>query len=112
MYEMNEILKQLGMNYKQFSEYYEIPYNTVRQWANGSRTPPSYVLKLLNEKIERETNGEQLNFFNKGCLYCKKMYIEESTEETLFYCEHYGCQLKEIAGLIPKIGCKVYFEEM
>lgn len=57
---MEEILKQLGMNYKEFSEHYEIPYNTVRQWAQGTRKPPAYVLKLLNEKIERESKGEQL----------------------------------------------------
>lgn len=100
------------MTMKEFSNHYEIPYHTVRQWVNGTRKPPAYVIRLLNEKIERESKGEQLNFFNKGCLYCKKMYIEESTEGQYFYCEHYGCELKEIAGLIPKIGCKVYFEEL
>lgn len=60
MYEINEILTKLGMNYKEFSEHYEIPYNTGRQWAQGTRKPPIYVIKLLNEKIERETKGEQL----------------------------------------------------
>ena len=61
---MKEILQQLGMSFKEFSEHYEIPYNTVRQWAQGTRKPPIYVIKLLNEKIEHEKKGKQISLFD------------------------------------------------
>lgn len=78
---MNEILKKLSMTMKEFSNHYEIPYHTVRQWVNGTRKPPAYVIRLLNEKIERESKGEQLNFFNKGCLYCKKCISKRAPKD-------------------------------
>lgn len=54
MKKIEELRKELNMSLKEFSEYYEIPYNTVRQWEKGERNPPNYIIKLLNEKIERE----------------------------------------------------------
>lgn len=67
---MEKILNELNMNIKEFAEHYEIPYNTVRQWINGTRTPPSYVLKLLKEKIEREKKGTQIKI--NFCYKCKE----------------------------------------
>lgn len=57
---MKKIIESLGMNIKDFSKYYGIPYNTVRQWWNGDRTPPKWVTKILNESIELKKNGEQI----------------------------------------------------
>ena len=43
-----------GMNIKQFSEYFEIPYRTIQNWENGQRTCPEYLLKLIQYKLENE----------------------------------------------------------
>lgn len=62
---MKKIIKSLGMSIKEFSEYYDIPYNTVRQWWNGDRKPPKWVIKLLNKLIESKKNGEQIEMFGE-----------------------------------------------
>jgi len=49
-----EILHNSGMNIKQFSEYFEIPYRTVQNWKSGSRKCPDYVLKLILYRLENE----------------------------------------------------------
>lgn len=60
MKKIEELRKELNMSLKEFSEYYEIPYNTVRQWEKGERTPPNYVIKLLNKVINLKAKGEQI----------------------------------------------------
>ena len=60
MYNMNtqeELIKlkeSTGMNWKQFSEYYGIPYRTVQDWYMGKRRMPEYLLKLMIYKAEIE----------------------------------------------------------
>ena len=49
-----EILHESGMNLKQFSEYFEIPYRTVQSWKLGERKCPDYVLKLILYRLENE----------------------------------------------------------
>ena len=48
---LDERQKQL---LKQFSEYFEIPYRTVKNWKSGSRKCPDYVLKLILYRLENE----------------------------------------------------------
>ena len=57
---MKEIIEQSGMTIREFSEFYEIPYNTVRLWKNGERKAPKWAVKLLKEKIERDKKGTQM----------------------------------------------------
>ena len=61
---MKNIINKLNLNCKQFSEMYEIPYMTVNQWYNGKRTPPKWVIKLLNELIESKKKGEQIDIYS------------------------------------------------
>ena len=51
---LNELIKGSGMNLKEFSEYFSIPYRTVQDWNAGRRTPPEYLLELINYKLENE----------------------------------------------------------
>jgi len=51
---INDYLIEKGMNIKQFSEYFEIPYRTVQNWKSGSRKCPDYVLKLILYRLENE----------------------------------------------------------
>ena len=49
-----ELRKQSGMNIKQFSEYFQIPYRTVQNWELETRTCPDYLLKLMEYKLQKE----------------------------------------------------------
>lgn len=42
-----------GLTQKQFSELFEIPLDTVKNWDAGRRYPPLWAEKLIIEKLER-----------------------------------------------------------
>ncbi len=44
-----------GMNWKQFAEYFQIPYRTVQDWERGNRRMPDYLLRLMEYKLKIET---------------------------------------------------------
>ncbi len=60
---MQEVIKNSGMTIKEFSKYYEIPYNTVRQWFNETRKAPNWLIKLFKENAELKSSGKQLSIF-------------------------------------------------
>jgi DNA-binding transcriptional regulator YiaG len=43
-----------GMNRKELSDYLHIPYNTMRDWEQGLRSMPPYVLELIIYKLKNE----------------------------------------------------------
>ena len=49
-----ELRKSTGMNRKQFSEYFGIPYRTFQDWELGNRRIPEYLLRLIAYKVEME----------------------------------------------------------
>lgn len=53
-----EMIKQLresiGMNRKEFCEFFKIPYRTVTEWELGNRQAPDYVIRLLSYYIQME----------------------------------------------------------
>lgn len=57
---MRKLIEQTGMTIREFSEYYSIPYNTVRQWYNGIAKCPDYLKKLIEENRELKSKGKQL----------------------------------------------------
>lgn len=57
---MKEIIEQSGLSLREFSNYYEIPYNTVREWKNGNRIAPKWVVKLFKENERLKTKGTQI----------------------------------------------------
>lgn len=44
---MKQLIEESGLSIKEFSEKYGIPYNTVRQWHNGARSAPDWLVNLL-----------------------------------------------------------------
>ena len=52
--EIKELRESMGMNRREFCDYYGIPYRTVTDWEAGRRTMPDYVLRLLKYKAETE----------------------------------------------------------
>ena len=49
-----ELLALSGMNLKQFSEYFNIPYGTVEKWNRGVRECTPYLLDLMEYKLKKE----------------------------------------------------------
>jgi len=48
MKSVKEIRADLGMTQQKFSDYFGIPKRTIQDWERGLRTPPTYVIRLLN----------------------------------------------------------------
>ena len=42
-----ELREKMGMNRREFSDYYGIPYRTVQDWEAEKRELPDYLLRLL-----------------------------------------------------------------
>ena len=63
--QVKEIRKITGFSQRQFSEYFKIPLRTVESWEVGKRTPPEYVVRLLErvvkEDFEKPDKGEDSN---------------------------------------------------
>ncbi|CUN55577.1 hypothetical protein [Roseburia inulinivorans] len=52
--ESRKLRESIGMNRKEFCEYFEIPYMTETDWELGNRRVPQYLLRLMAYKIEIE----------------------------------------------------------
>lgn len=52
--ELIKFKQNTGMNWKQLSEYYGIPYRTLQDWYLGKRTMPEYLLRLMVYRAEIE----------------------------------------------------------
>ena len=52
--EIKKLRTEMGMNRKEFCDYYNIPYRTVTDWEAGKRKMPEYVLKLMEYKADAE----------------------------------------------------------
>lgn len=52
--EVRELRDRLGMNRREFSDYYGIPYRTVQDWEAEKRELPEYLLRLMIYRAEME----------------------------------------------------------
>ena len=52
--EIKKLRTDMGMNRKEFCDYYNIPYRTVTDWKAGKRKMPEYVLELMKFKADVE----------------------------------------------------------
>lgn len=44
---VKELRNMMGMNRREFSDYFGIPYRTVQDWEAEKRELPDYVLRLM-----------------------------------------------------------------
>ena len=51
---LRKLRESIGMNRKEFCEYFEIPYMTETDWELGNRRVPQYLLHLMEYKIQME----------------------------------------------------------
>lgn len=52
--EVKELREKMGMNRREFSDYYGIPYRTVQDWEAEKRELPEYLLSLMKYRAEVE----------------------------------------------------------
>ena len=57
--EVKELREKMGMNRREFSDYYGIPYRTVQDWEAEKRELPDYLLRLLKYRAEVECRIER-----------------------------------------------------
>ena len=53
-YEIKKLRTDMGMNRKEFCDYFNVPYRTVTDWEAGKRKMPEYVLELMDYKADAE----------------------------------------------------------
>lgn len=51
---IREMRKSLGNTQSEFADRYNIPFRTVQNWEAGVRTPPEYILNLLENKVRND----------------------------------------------------------
>lgn len=51
---IKELRTASGMTIKALSEYLHIPYRTLQDWESGQRTPPEYIIELIEYKLRNE----------------------------------------------------------
>lgn len=51
--DITEMRNYIGVSRAEFSRRYNIPIRTLESWEAGVRTPPEYVLQLLEESVRR-----------------------------------------------------------
>lgn len=49
-----DLYKRTGMSQIEFSRRLGIPYRTVQDWVAERRTPPDYIVKLLEYYLTHE----------------------------------------------------------
>ncbi len=52
--QIKELREKMGMNRREFCNYYGIPYRTVQDWEAGKRELPDYLLRLIIYRAEVE----------------------------------------------------------
>ena len=58
--QIKELREKMGMNRREFCDYYGIPYRTVQDWEAGKRELPDYLLRLIiyRAEIDNAIKGE------------------------------------------------------
>ena len=74
--EIKKLRTDMGMNRKEFCDYYNIPYRTVTDWEAGKRKMPEYVLELMEFKAKVEQlkspTHEKYDIKEDFCYECER----------------------------------------
>lgn len=110
---MKEFIEKSGLTAAQFAKKYEIPYNTVRQWAEGIRSAPSWLKKIF----ESENAYKPLIEKNKEKIYicyliCDGKEIHSRTTKDLYILKNWkeNTKDKKIKAVIKE--CEVITETL
>ena len=51
---IRELCREHGLTQKALAERFGIPLRTVEDWSTGKRTPPDYVVRMIQTLLENE----------------------------------------------------------
>ena len=51
---IKELRAASGMTQKEFSDYFNIPRRSIEDWETGKRTPPEYLVEIIEYKLRAE----------------------------------------------------------
>ena len=51
---IKRLRKETGMKQVEFAEYFAIPVRTIQEWEHDRRTPPEYLIRLLEYRLRIE----------------------------------------------------------
>lgn len=71
--DITEMRNYIGVSRAEFSRRYNIPLRTLESWESEVRTPPEYVLQLLEESVRR-TDIIEVTFIYDTLLQNGKIY--------------------------------------
>lgn len=71
--DITEMRNYIGVSRAEFSRRYGIPLRTLESWESGVRTPPEYVLNLLEESVRR-TDIIEVSFVYDALLQEGRIY--------------------------------------
>ena len=52
--DIREMRKLLGNTQSEFAARYNIPFRTIQNWETGKRTPPEYIINLLEHRVRED----------------------------------------------------------
>ncbi len=52
--EIKELRILSGLSQQAFSDKYKIPKRSIENWESGKRTPPEYVISLLERAVKED----------------------------------------------------------
>lgn len=81
---MKKFIEESGLTIKEFSEKYGIPYNTVRQWYNGSRSAPDWLVNLLKAEQAYKPLIDEKNSVCKVDGYFYEYFTDEGLKYRVF----------------------------
>ena len=59
---INETIRKLrvntGLSQAQFAAYFHMPTCTLQDWEHNRRTPPAYVLYMMQELLKKDKTKE------------------------------------------------------
>lgn len=56
---VKELRSLTGLTQTEFAEKYKIPMRSIQNWEGGQRTPPEYVIELLEFRIKHDYEAKQ-----------------------------------------------------
>lgn len=56
---IREMRAKMGDTQSEFSARYNIPFRTIQNWESGVRTPPEYMIDLLEQRITKDLTNRK-----------------------------------------------------
>lgn len=87
--EIKKIRELSGLNVRQFTERYKIPYTTFHDWDTGKSSPPVYVLELLERAVREDCQKGDLNMPEREKFYFDRYNLIKDMDPKT--CDGTGC---------------------